>query len=106
MLKFERSKYLDDLIPPAHAEPSVASFFRSAPVKGSVVNLFTRLVGQLIRGFQFVDDQFQALQTQVTEVVQSLHTRLQKLEAEVAQIHINMRNILHILMAEDQLDLT
>jgi hypothetical protein len=35
-----------------------------------------------------------------------LHTQLQELEAEVAQIQINMQNILHILMAEDQLDLT
>jgi hypothetical protein len=42
----------------------------------------------------------------VTEGVQSLHTRLQELEAKVAQIQINMWNILRILMAEDQLDLT
>jgi uncharacterized phage infection (PIP) family protein YhgE len=70
------------------------------------VNLLTCLADQLIRGFQYADDQFQTLKTQVTEGVQSLHTQLQELEAEVAQIQINMQNILHILMAEDQLDLT
>jgi len=48
-----------------------------------------------------VDDQFQALKTQVIKGVQSLHTRLQELEAKVAQIQINMRNNLRILMAED-----
>jgi hypothetical protein len=71
-----------------------------------VVTLLTRLPDQLTKGFQSTDDQFQALETQVTEGVQSLHTWLQELEVEVAQIHINMRNILHILIAEDQLNLT
>jgi hypothetical protein len=49
MLKFQMSQDLDELIPPAHAEPSVASFFKSAPVRGSVVNLLTRLADRLIR---------------------------------------------------------
>jgi hypothetical protein len=49
MLKFQRSQDLYELIPPAHAEPSVASFFKSAPVRGSVVNLLTRLADRLIR---------------------------------------------------------
>jgi hypothetical protein len=63
MLKFQRSQDLDELISPTHAVPSVASFFISTPIKSSM-----------------------ALQTQVTECVQSLHTWLQELEAEVAQI--------------------
>jgi hypothetical protein len=67
MLKFQRSQDLDKLFLPAHAEPSVASFFKSAPVRDSVVNLLIYLPNQLTRGFQFVDDQFQALQTQATE---------------------------------------
>jgi hypothetical protein len=101
MLKFQRFQDLDELIPTTHAKPSVASFFRSAPVRRSVVNLLTRLADHLIKGFQSADDQFQALQTQVTEGFQSMDSRLQELEAEVAQIQINLQNILHILMAED-----
>jgi hypothetical protein len=54
---------------PAHAEPSIASFFRSAPVRGSVVNLFIYLADQLTRGFQPADNQ---LQTQATEGFQSM----------------------------------
>jgi hypothetical protein len=57
---------------PAHAELSVASFFRSAPVRGSVVNLIIYLANQLTRGFQSVANEFQALQTQATEGFQSI----------------------------------
>jgi len=71
-----------------------------------MVNLLTYLAGQFIRGFQYADDQFQALQTQVTEGVQSSNTRLQELEDKVVQIQINMWNILRIMIAKDQLDLT
>jgi len=53
------------------------------------MNLLSYLVNQLTRVFQYMDNQFQALQTQVTEGVQSLHSRLQELEAYVAQIQIN-----------------
>jgi hypothetical protein len=49
MLKFQKSQDLDELVPPAHAEPSVASFFRSAPVRGSVVNPLICLEEQLTR---------------------------------------------------------
>jgi hypothetical protein len=45
----------------AHAEPSIVSFFISASIRGSVVNLLTHLVDQLIRGFQSANDQLQAL---------------------------------------------
>jgi len=58
MLKFQGSQDLDELFPPAHAEPSVASFFRSALVRGSVVNLLIYLADQLTRGFQYVNNQF------------------------------------------------
>jgi hypothetical protein len=84
MLKFQTSQDLNDLIPPAHAKSSVASFFRSAPVGGSVVNLLIHLLDQLTRGFQSADDQFQALQTQVIDGFQSMDSRLQELEAKVA----------------------
>jgi hypothetical protein len=104
MLKLQRTQDLNELIPPAHAELSIASFFRSAPVRGSVVNLLIHLADQLIRGFQSANDQFQALQTQVTEGFQSMDSLLQELEAEVAQIQIP-RNTLRHLMPEDQWDL-
>jgi hypothetical protein len=58
MLKFQGSQDLDELFPPAHAEPSVASFFRSTLVRGSVVNLLIYLADQLTRGFQYVNNQF------------------------------------------------
>jgi hypothetical protein len=102
MLKLQRTQDLNELIPPAHVELYIASFFRSAPVRGSVVNLLIHLADQLIRGFQSANDQFQALQTQVTEGFQSMDSLLQELEAEVAQIQINVRNTLHHLMREDQ----
>jgi hypothetical protein len=43
MLKFLGSKDLDELVPPAHAETFIASSSRSAPVRGSVVNLLIYL---------------------------------------------------------------
>jgi len=84
------------------AEHSVASFFRSAPVRGLVVNLLICLADLLPRGFQSADDQFQALQTQETKGFQSMDSWLQELEAEVAQIQINVRNTLCHMMPEDQ----
>jgi hypothetical protein len=56
----------------AHAEPSIASIFRFAPIRGLVVNLFIYLPDQLTRGFQSADNQFNALQTQATEGFQSI----------------------------------
>jgi hypothetical protein len=103
--QFQRFQNLDELIPPAHAKPSVASSSRSAPASNLIVNLLTRLGDHLTRGFQSVDDQFQALQTQVTKGFQSMLTQLQELEVEVAQIQINVRNTLRHLMPEDQQDL-
>jgi len=103
--QIQRSQDLYELISPTHAEPSVASFFRSAPIRGLVVNLLIRLADQLTKGFQYAYDQFQALQTQVTEGVQSLHSRFQELEAEVAQIQINERISLRHLVLVDQQDL-
>jgi uncharacterized phage infection (PIP) family protein YhgE len=67
-----------------------------------VLNLLIRLADQLTRGFQSIDDQFQALRTQVTEGFQYMDSRLQELEAEVTQIQINVRNTLRHLMPEDQ----
>jgi hypothetical protein len=67
MLKFQRSQDLDELFPPAYAKPSVASFFISSPVIGSVTNPLIYLADQLTRGFQSTDNQFHALQTQATE---------------------------------------
>jgi hypothetical protein len=49
-----------------------------------------------------VDDQLQALQTQVTEGFPSMNFRLQEQEAEVAQIQINVWNTIRHLMPEDQ----
>jgi hypothetical protein len=73
MFNFQRSQDLNEIFPPAHAEPSVASFFRSASVRGSMVNLLIYLADQLTRGFQSADNQFQALQTQsVVEVICSI----------------------------------
>jgi len=67
--QFQRSLNLDELFPQAHTEPSIASFFVSAPVRRSEVNLLIYLADQLTRGFQSADNQFQALQTQVTKGV-------------------------------------
>jgi hypothetical protein len=60
------------LFPLAHTKPSVASFFGSVSVRGSMANLLIYLADQLTRGFQSADNQVQALQTQVTEAFQSM----------------------------------
>jgi hypothetical protein len=57
MFKFQRSQELDELFPLTYTEPSIASFFKSVPVRGSVVKLIY-LADQLTRGFQLVDNQF------------------------------------------------
>jgi hypothetical protein len=72
MFNFQRSKDSDELFSSAHAESSVASFFGSTPVKGSIANLPFYLADQLTRGFQSADNQVQAFQTQVTKVFQSM----------------------------------
>jgi hypothetical protein len=55
IFNFQRSQDLDEIVPPAHAEPSIPSSSRSAPVRGSVVNLLIHLADQLTRGFQSAD---------------------------------------------------
>jgi hypothetical protein len=56
--KFQRSQISNELIPPAHTEPSVTSSSRSALARDLVVNLLYRLVDHLFRGFHSADDQF------------------------------------------------
>jgi len=56
MLKFQGSQDLDEHVLQTHAEPSVASSSRFAPVRGSVVNLLIYLADQLTRGFQSADN--------------------------------------------------
>jgi hypothetical protein len=51
-----------------------------------VVNLLIYLAGQLLRGCQFADNQFQALQNQEIEDFSVHGSRLPELEAEVVQI--------------------
>jgi hypothetical protein len=72
---FQRSQILYELIPFAHTESSVTFSSRSAPARDSVVNLLSHLANHLSRGFLSADDQFQ-----------SMVSRLQEKEAEVAQI--------------------
>jgi hypothetical protein len=76
----------------AHAEPFIKILLK----------ICTSLTNQLTRGFSSADDQFQALQTQVTDGFQPIDFRLQEQEAEVAQIQINVRNTIRHLMLEDQ----
>jgi hypothetical protein len=49
--QFQRFQDLDELIPPAHAEPLVASSSIFVPASDLIVNLLTRLADYLIRGF-------------------------------------------------------
>jgi hypothetical protein len=50
------------------------------------VNLQNYLADQLLRRCQFADNQFQALQNQVTEGILVHGSQLRELEAEVVQI--------------------
>jgi hypothetical protein len=50
------------------------------------VNLLIYLVDQLLRGCQSANNLFQALQNQATKGFSVYGSRLQELEAEVAQI--------------------
>jgi hypothetical protein len=87
---------------PAHAELSVASFFRSAPVRGSVVNLLIYLVDQLTRVFQSANNQFSGFANSSDWRFLVYGTRLQELEAKVAQIQLIVRISLHHLLSVGQ----
>jgi hypothetical protein len=52
---------------PSSCRVFVTSSSKSALVRGSVVNLLIYLADQLLKGYQFVDNQFQALQNQATK---------------------------------------
>jgi hypothetical protein len=56
-----------------------------------VVNLLIYLADQLLRGCQYVDNQFQALQNQEIEGFSVHGSRLSELEAKVAQIQLFIR---------------
>jgi hypothetical protein len=64
---------------------SVASFSRSAPIRGSVVNLLIYFADQLLKTCQSANNQFQALQNQATEGFSIYGSRLPELKAEVTQ---------------------
>jgi hypothetical protein len=72
--------------PPAYTESSVTFSSRSAPARDSMVNLLYHLVDHLSRGFLSVDDQFRARRLKWPENFQSMVSRLQEQEPEVAQI--------------------
>jgi hypothetical protein len=69
------------------------------------VNLLIYLADQLLRGCESADNQFQALQNQVTEGFSVYGSRLSELEAKVAQIQLFVRTSLHLLLLVDQQDL-
>jgi hypothetical protein len=93
--------YLDELFPLAYVEPSIASFFRSTPVRGSVVNLLIYLTYQLTRGFQYVDNQFSGFANSSDLRFSVYGTRLQELEAEVVQIQLIVQISLRYLLLVD-----
>jgi hypothetical protein len=69
-----------------------------------VVTLLSYLPDQLLRGCQFTDNQFQALQNQEIEGLSVRGSRLPKLEAEVVQIQL-LRISLRYFISVDQQDL-
>jgi len=70
-----------------------------------MVNLLRYLVDQLLRGCQFADNQFQALQNQEIEDFSVHRSQLPELEAEVVQIHLFIQISLRYLISVDQQDL-
>jgi hypothetical protein len=70
-----------------------------------VVNLLIYLADQLLRGCQFADNQFQALQNQEIEDFSVHGSGLPELEAEVVQILFFIRISLCYLILVDQQDL-
>jgi len=69
------------------------------------VNLLIYPLDQLLRGYQSVDNQFQALQNQEIEDFSVHGSRLPKLESEVVQIQLFIRISLCYLISVDQQDL-
>jgi hypothetical protein len=69
-----------------------------------VVTLLSYLADQLLRGCQYADNQFQALQNQEIERFSICGSRLPELEAEVVQIQL-LRIYLRYLISVDQQDL-
>jgi hypothetical protein len=69
------------------------------------VNLLIYLVGQLLRGCQSTDNQFQALQNLATKSFPVHDSRRPELEAEVVQIQPFVWFFLCYLISMDQQDL-
>jgi len=65
------------------------------------VNLLIYLADQLLRGCQYEDNQFQALQNQEIEDFLVHGPRLPELEAEVVQIQLFIRISLRYLISVD-----
>jgi hypothetical protein len=70
-----------------------------------MVNLLIYLANQFLRGCQSTNNQFQALQNQVTKGFSVYGSRLPKLETEVAQIQLFVQISLRYLLSVDQQDL-
>jgi hypothetical protein len=81
-------RFLDpsELVPSAASEPSVASSSHFAPSSNPVRSMLTRITDQL----RTMDDHFQALNSQMIEGFQTMDNQFQMLEADVAQIQINV----------------
>jgi hypothetical protein len=69
------------------------------------VNLLIYLADQLLRGCQYANNQFQALQNQEIEGFSVHGSQLSEVEAEVVQIQLFIRFALCYLISVDQQDL-
>jgi len=69
-----------------------------------VVTLLSYLADQLLRGCQYADNHFQALQNQEIEGFSVHGSRLPDLEAEVVKIQLFIRFALRYLILVDQQD--
>jgi len=69
------------------------------------VNLLIYLAGQLLRGCQSTDNQFQPMKNQEIEDFSIHGSRLPELEPEVVQIQLFIRISLRYLISVDQQDL-
>jgi hypothetical protein len=66
------------------------------------VTLVSYLADQLLRGCQFADNQFQALQNQEVEGFSVRGSGLPELEAEVVQIQLLRISLRHLILVDQQ----
>jgi hypothetical protein len=98
--QLQRFQEQDDPVPPAHATPLVAFSSHAESSGDAVLSMLAQITDRLQSTNTRMTDQFQSMDNRLL----SLDDHFQLMEADVAQIKINERNILCYVLPENQRD--